>query len=602
MYFLRQPNFIKVSIAFFLMGAFFYLPAMSFAQYYDDSYWDDYQADNIYDNEPSVYSVSPSNAQVGEEVRISGSFGLNQGRVKIDGENAKITEWFSSAIYVIVPDDADEGRTKVQVFNKRGDSDSVEIYVLAGPEITSVYPTDVVPGISQIQIVGKNFGNSSVWQYGADTEIFIRDQKITNASWSDTLISFYIPDNIDKSGNIEITIKGIDLPPVRYTVKKEESSSSRSSADKAVLAEEPNDEFFDKQYYVQQMKVRGGWAYQDNARGVTVAVIDDGVYINHPDLKSSIWKNTKEIVGNGLDDDNNGYVDDVFGWDFVSEEAEMSTRGTHGTAVAGIIAATKNNRIGISGLAPGVKIMPLIACDERIGCPVDDVVEAINYAVKNGADVINLSLGSQGTTRYTNQYDAAINNARNMGVVVVASAGNGDIEGGNGQNLAQIPVSPVCNGSQNFTVIGVAGLNEQNDWLDWSNYGDCVDVAAPAMSIITTLNPFFEDDYEYGYMDGTSFSAPMVSALAALMIAQDPGLSVGDLVRRMRTAAHNRSDYNNLLGSGWVDFEAALQAGAEAKSASGKSTSDEDREVMLKQIQELLVLIAVLQAQLDAQQ
>lgn len=565
--FIINASFLAKALLTLALIAFSYstLPLTASAQYYSTFDYDEYYDDLIYDKEPSVWSVTPSTARQGEEVVVRGSFGTEQGRVTIGNKTAKITLWTSSSIYVIVPADLKEGKTNITVSNKRGSKESLQIYVEEGPVITKVYPTDVVPGITEIGIQGRNFGNSRTWTDNPDTEIYIGNLRVESAAWSDTYISFTVPENITKSGRIEITIDGLKMSPIQFTVKGAQSAKDKKKSSKskdkttATTSSTPNDPMFSKQYYFKQLNVLDGWKHQGRADGITVAVIDDGVYVNHPDLKSSIWKNPKEVVGNGIDDDKNGYIDDIYGWDFVSEEAEMSTRGTHGTAVAGIIAAQSNNGIGISGMAPGAKIMPLIACDSRTGCATADVVAAINYAVKNGAKVINLSLGSQGTTNYTNQYDAAINSARQAGVIVIAAAGNGDTEGGNGQNLTQIPVSPVCNGIDKFSIIGVAGLDEQSEWVSWSNYGGCVDVAAPAIKIVTTTNPNHNDGYEYGYEDGTSFAAPMASALAALMIAQKPTITVSELVTVMRADAYNDKNYQKLLGGGRIDFAETLK-------------------------------------------
>ncbi len=145
--------------------------------------------------------------------------------------------------------------------------------------------------------------------------------------------------------------------------------------------------------------------------------------MNHPDLRDDIWTNQKEIGGNGKDDDNNGYIDDTYGWNFISDTKDMTPTGSHGTMVAGIIGAVKNNSTGISGIASGVKLMSLIAYDSSGGCQVDAVTKAIKYAADNGANIINLSLGTSGATNYTDKYNDVICYAYNKGVVVVASAG-----------------------------------------------------------------------------------------------------------------------------------------------------------------------------------
>ena len=258
--------------------------------------------------------------------------------------------------------------------------------------------------------------------------------------------------------------------------------------------------------------------------GVTVAVIDDGVWQEHEDLLGQNWVNVKEVAFNNIDDDNNGYIDDYHGWNFVDADSNLAPKGSHATAVAGIIAAREND-LGISGIAPEAKIMSLIACGNS-GCSTKSVIEAIRYAVNNGAKVINLSLGGNGYVGYNVAYDAAIKYAYDNNVVVVAAAGNGDPSGAGtaGQNLDFIKVSPVSNETdfQNM-VIGAGALANQKVRARWSNYGPrYVDVWAPGQDILTLSVPLFDDGVSYGYLSGTSFSAPMVSASVALLRAKYP--------------------------------------------------------------------------------
>ena len=295
-----------------------------------------------------------------------------------------------------------------------------------------------------------------------------------------------------------------------------------------VFASSSAEPYFQYQSYLTSIGYSDG-ASLTAGSGVIVAVIDQGVWQEHPDLAGNIWNNTYEIPNNKVDDDGNGYVDDYYGWNFVDDDSDMQVYGSHGTHVAGIIAAT-NNGYGISGIAPLAKIMALTACNAS-GCVTEDVINAIYYAVKNGADVINLSLGSSGYVGYKSTYDAAIKYAYENNVAVVVSAGNGDTEsaGTIGQNLNYIPASPVCNDVNGYnTVIGV-GANGSS----WSNYGDCVDVTAPGENIIVATVPTFDDGYYFTYADGTSFSAPMVSGAIAAIKSANPDLLNYELFDRI---------------------------------------------------------------------
>ncbi len=308
---------------------------------------------------------------------------------------------------------------------------------------------------------------------------------------------------------------------------------------KAILKRTPitNDALSENQFYLKLTKLdRATLPATDTS--IVIAVIDDGVYINHEDLRDNIWINTKEVIGNGLDDDGNGYVDDIYGYDFYTNTSEMTVSGGHGTHVAGIIGALTNNGLGIQGIVRKVKLMPLIACDPRGGCPISAVSKAIHYAVDNGASIINLSLSSRGTTSFTTEYTAPIRYAFEHGVLVVAAAGNGDIEGGSGQNLDVIPQSPVCNdGEQNMT-LGVGAVSDLGDRATWSNYGtNCVDIYAPGEDVLSTAVPTLENRRLYTRMDGTSFAAPSVTGIAALLKQKYPEINPREIIEHLKKTA-----------------------------------------------------------------
>jgi hypothetical protein len=418
-------------------------------------------------------------------------------------------------------------------------------YATNPPQVLDIEPSGgVIPSFTKICMKGQNFGTAAQG-WTTKSSISINGTDISRAAWTDTSICFTAPDGLPLGGKmvyINLNINGYtNFQPLGIITTSDFT----------------NDTYTNKQYYLHNIDAFNGWAIQPNANGVVVAVIDDGVYINHPDLRQNIWTNTKEIVGNGKDDDHNGYVDDIYGWDFISNTAEMTTRGSHGTMVAGIIGAVKNNSAGIAGIADGVKIMPLIACDDS-GCPTDAVIKAIRYAADNGANIINLSLGTQGTTNYTDKYNDAIKYAYNKGVVIVAAAGNGDSQGQVGQSTDQIPVSPVCNDNGANMVLGVSGTDTADNYINWANWGSCVDVVAPALSITSTSVPDFSGAF-YDTEDGTSFAAPMVAGLAALLKAKYPTISNTDIIAMIKRNAVQRTGYNNALGSGEIDIGKTLQ-------------------------------------------
>jgi hypothetical protein len=250
---------------------------------------------------------------------------------------------------------------------------------------------------------------------------------------------------------------------------------------------------------------------------VVVAIIDDGVYLGHPELMDSIWLNSGEIEGNGRDDDENGFIDDRWGWNFAYNSNDMTTAGPHGTMIAGIIAANGRENREVRGIYPGAKLMPLIVADADGNINSEDIGRAIHYAVDNGAVIINISLGGD-LYRYTTGLDEAVVYAFYHNVLIVAAAGNGDTEGGIGRNLDIAKISPVGNDNGANMVLGVGSVDHTNKRSVWSNFGSYVDIYAPGEGITTTVVPKFTADGDF-YLtgDGTSFAAAVVTGVAALI-------------------------------------------------------------------------------------
>lgn len=291
----------------------------------------------------------------------------------------------------------------------------------------------------------------------------------------------------------------------------------------------------------------------ENKRSVTVAVIDTGIDVSHPDLQGSIWVNEDEIPGDGIDNDNNGYVDDVHGWNTLDNNNKIFSgdEDTHGTHAAGTIAARKDDG-GIAGIADNncVKIMSLKALGgkEGKGSP-ESVVAAIKYAEANGAQICNLSFGSLGCSP---ELDAAIRDSK---MLFVVAAGNGD-DNEVGYNIDKNPVYPASLPYDN--VITVANLMFDGQLDSTSNYGPMsVDIAAPGVFIISTT-----PGKSYGFMTGTSMAAPMVTGVAALVYSGRPELSVLDVKNIIITSAHKLDSLNGkIFSGGLIDAAAALQWG-----------------------------------------
>lgn len=330
----------------------------------------------------------------------------------------------------------------------------------------------------------------------------------------------------------------------------------------------PNDPYFNNQWYLSRIGFHSVWNKNFVGKNVVVAVIDSGIYIDHPDLRDNIWRNKFEISGNGKDDDNNGFIDDVNGWDFVNNVSDLHPRVdlggnddglNHGTMIAGIIGAKTNNSIGISGISSNVKIMPLKALDEKGEGKINDVVRAIDYAINNGADIINLSFSG---LSYNQGFKEAVERAYRAGIIVVAAAGNND------SDLDQNPLFPACfQGSNNDNIIiSVASTDTLDQKAFFSSYGkNCVDISAPGISFFSTY--FYNTDekknkYYNGYWSGTSMSAAVVSGSLALIKEANPKLSNKQVLEILLRSADDINALNpeniDELGSGRINLASSI--------------------------------------------
>ncbi|PKL60553.1 MAG: peptidase S8/S53 subtilisin kexin sedolisin, partial [Methanomicrobiales archaeon HGW-Methanomicrobiales-4] len=246
------------------------------------------------------------------------------------------------------------------------------------------------------------------------------------------------------------------------------------------------------------------WNLSTGSQTVIVAVVDTGVAYNHEDLAANMWTNSDEIPGNGIDDDGNNYIDDIRGWNFVSNTNDPNDDKGHGTHCAGTIGAIGNNSIGVVGVNWNVRIMPVKFLNSLGSGTTDGAIQAINYANRNGASVISNSWGGGG-------YSQALKDAIDASsAVVVCAAGN---------DYANTAIYPAAFDSAN--IISVAASDSSDNRPAFSNYHvSLVDVAAPGVYIYSTyLNN------QYAYMDGTSMATPHVAGLAALIKARSPSLT-----------------------------------------------------------------------------
>ncbi|WP_269615688.1 S8 family serine peptidase [Prochlorococcus marinus] len=358
---------------------------------------------------------------------------------------------------------------------------------------------------------------------------------------------------------------------------------TKSFNDYALL---PNDSEFNKQWHLFNTGQAGGvgnmdvlmpeaWGIVNSSPDVVVAVIDSGIDYEHEDLRNNIWINSGEIPGNNEDDDDNGYKDDVRGWNFLNNNNDpMPSKAKdkdgnyiedHGTHVAGIIGAEGNNNIGIAGMSWNVKLMPLLALDDN-GSRNESVLKSIKYAADNGADIINLSLGSTPglaaaeayyketgiynedllepgsfsvykenfPSDYQLWYDA-LKYASDKGAVIVAAMGNDAVgellsEGqvlGNNDVFTSLPADY----SEEIPgLISVVAINNKGDKSNYSNFGSKASIAAPGGEGSGNAG-IYSTSLENSYvgMAGTSMAAPVVSGAAALLLARNPDLTPAEI-------------------------------------------------------------------------
>lgn len=283
------------------------------------------------------------------------------------------------------------------------------------------------------------------------------------------------------------------------------------------------------------------WDVTKGSASVVVGVLDTGIDINHEDLKNNIYVNKKEIPGNGLDDDGNGYIDDVNGWDFANNDNtvfDSDNSDFHGTAVAGIIAAESNDK-GVTGVAPGVKILPLKFIHDGAGY-TDDIIEAIEYAKAMGIQVINCSFGG----RDNNQ---ALKEAmQSSGILFVCAAGN------RGENVAEKPIYPACFDIPN--ILSVASIDYMGVLSSFSCYGEAIDVAAPGIDILSTF-----PGNKYWKISGTSMSAAYATGAVALLKSKLAGLTNTQIISRIKDNVIPSTKLTGKIESGGrIDAYAAL--------------------------------------------
>ncbi len=297
------------------------------------------------------------------------------------------------------------------------------------------------------------------------------------------------------------------------------------------------------QWNLIDVGVDKAWNYTQGRSNIVVAIIDSGIDFTHPDLVNQSWRNTDEIPGNGIDDDENDYVDDIVGWDFRDDDNDPSPGHKHGTFVAGLIAADDDNHISV-GIAPDIQLMALRFLDDQNrfeGGDWDMFIEAMDYAVNNGAEIIQLSIQADGTP--PESFHTAVERAYNESVVIVSVTGNNEDE--------------VTYPGKYSEVIAVSATTKEREIADFSSPGEQNEICAPGFNV----SSIYPSKWTPQTGSGTSFAAPLVSGAIALILSLNNTLSI----ETIRSILHETSTdlgikgKDPIFGYGLLNVPAALE-------------------------------------------
>lgn len=286
------------------------------------------------------------------------------------------------------------------------------------------------------------------------------------------------------------------------------------------------------------------WKITKGSRAIKIAVIDTGVDYNHSDLSKNIMINTAELNGaDGIDDDGNGYVDDIYGYDFGNNDNDPMDNHGHGTHCAGVIGASHNGQ-GIMGVNANVQILPIKFLKDNGSGTLEGAIKAIEYAIVRGVDVMSNSWGGSGNSEALKEM---IIKAKDAGILFIAAAGNSNA---NNDRTMTMPA-----GYDVENIVSVGALDAKGKRAKFSNYGKkSVHVFAPGVDIYSTVQ-----GNKYKKMSGTSMACPHVAGIAGLILAHEPNLSFKDIKERMMSTSIKTDELSNFTVSGYVDAYKALK-------------------------------------------
>jgi subtilisin family serine protease len=327
----------------------------------------------------------------------------------------------------------------------------------------------------------------------------------------------------------------------------------------------PNDASIGSQYYLDNIKAYEAWDLSTGSHNIKIAVIDDAVRVTHEDLAANIWVNPGEIPGNGIDDDGNGYIDDVSGWDAANSDNDPNAPTTppaiwgemaftHGTHCSGLAAGVTNNLIGIASISHNVSLIPIKAVSSSSFFPlgIETPAEGVDYAIAAGAHIVSMSFGGEQASGFAT-LETLINAGHDQGIIFVAAAGN------NGDGSGIIGTPNAINYPAGFTnVLAVGATNASDEKPGFSQYGNWLDVMAPGVGVYSTL----AWSTPYGNQDGTSMACPIVAGALGLMKSYMPAASKEQHIFCLKQGADNidqiNIDYAGQMGAGRINVYNSL--------------------------------------------
>lgn len=337
-----------------------------------------------------------------------------------------------------------------------------------------------------------------------------------------------------------------------------------------------SDPVLGKAWGMKQIGAESAWKRTAAGKGIIVAVTDSGVDYNHEDLLNNMWRNSGEIPDNGIDDDKNGYVDDIVGWDFAMKDNKPYDMTVdlfsllfgggnpgHGTHVSGVIAASLDNGLGVAGVAPKAQIMALRFITEKGQGSTDAAIQAIDYAVKNGAKIINASWGGEKGDEDDKALVEAIERAEKAGVIFCAAAGNGRADMAKGTSAGfdnDSDAKPMIPSTLNIeNIVSVAAIDVKEQMGSFSNWGvRSVKLGAPGVQVMSTVpGDRYQDtviDIPFlgmtAHWDGTSMATPHVAGAMALAWSEHTSWTYQEVVRSVLDATRSISSLSGKVATG----------------------------------------------------